>query len=127
MPFPPSPAGYHTFCQSGASLFLTVAVDPQQRVAGLGCCADTGTQAAKEGVALPAALGVAGYTLPDAPPQSDHRHVLDCQGLGRWGGGGYLGMPEGVIDQVYITPNFVFHDSTYYVYTVVVLHDVTVV
>ena len=83
------------FCQSGVSLPLTVAAAPLQRVAGLGCCADTGIPAAKEGVALPAAHRVAGYTLPDAPPQSDPRGVLDCQGLGRWGGGGYLGMPEG--------------------------------
>ena len=58
-------------------------------------CADTGIPAAKEDVALPAVLGVAGCSLFDAPPQSDHRGVLDCQGLGRCGGGGHLGIPEG--------------------------------
>ena len=82
------------FCQPGASLPLTVAVAPQQRGAGLGCCADTDTQAAKEGVVLPAAHEVAGCSLSDVPPQSDPRGVLGC-GLGRWGGGGCPEIPEG--------------------------------
>ena len=59
-------------------------------------CADTGTQVVKEGVALPAAHRVAGCSPFDAPPQSDHRHVLDCQGLDRCKGGGHLGIPVGV-------------------------------
>ena len=59
-------------------------------------CVDTGKPAVKEGVALLAALGVAGCSLSYAPPQSDHRHVLDCQGLDRCKGGGHLGIPDGV-------------------------------
>ena len=93
----------------GASLPLTVAVAPQQTVAGLGCCADTGTQAAKEDVALPAAHEVAGCSLSDAPPQSDHRGVLDYQGLGRCGGGGYLGIPEGYKGSVSIHYKVIVH------------------
>ena len=61
----------------------------------LGCCVDTGKPTAKESVALPAALGVTECSVFDAPPQSDKRGVLDCQGLGRCGEGGYLGIPEG--------------------------------
>ena len=82
--------------QSAALLPLTAAVAPRQRVVVPVHCADTGTQAVKEGVALPAALGVAGYTLPDVPPLSDHRHVLDYQGLDRCKGGGHPGIPVGV-------------------------------
>ena len=78
-----------------ASLSLTVAVAPQQRVVELGCCADTGTPGAKAGVALRAAHEVAGCSPCDVPPQSDPRGVLDCQGLGRYGEGGHLGIPEG--------------------------------
>ena len=78
----------------GASLSLTVAVAPQQRVVGLGCCADTDKPAVKDGVVLPADHGVAGCSPSDAPPQSDLRGVLDCQGLGSYEGGGHLGIPE---------------------------------
>ena len=85
--------------QSGASLSVTVAAAPQQRVVELGCCVDTGKSAAEEGAALPAALGVAECSLSDVPPQSDPRGVLGCQGLGSYGGGGYLGIPEGVNSQ----------------------------
>ena len=81
--------------RSGASLRLTAAVAPQQRVVVLVHCVDTGEPAVQEGVALLVALGVAGYSLSYAPPQSDHRHVLDCQGLDRCKGGGHLGIPEG--------------------------------
>ena len=81
--------------QSGASLSPTVAAAPQQRVAGLECCVDTGKQAAKEGVAHPAAHRVAECSPFDAPPQCDPGHGLDCQGLGRCGEGGYLEIPEG--------------------------------
>ena len=81
--------------RSGASPPLSVAAVPQQRVVELVRCADTGTPAAKEGAAHPAALGVAECSLSDAPPQCDHRHVLDCQGLGRCKGGERLGKPEG--------------------------------
>jgi len=81
-------------CRPGALRSLTVAAAPQQRVAGLGCCVDTGKPAAKEGVVLPVAHGVDGCSLLDAPPQSDHTDVLDCQGLGRCEGGGHLGIPE---------------------------------
>ena len=81
-------------CRPEASLPLTVAAAPQQRAAGLGCCVDTGKPAAKEGVVLPAAHKVDRCSLLDAPPQSDHTDVLDCQGLGRCEGGGHLGIPE---------------------------------
>ena len=81
--------------QSGASLPPTVAVAPQQMVVELGCCVDTGKSAAEEGTALPAVLGVAECSPSDVPPQSDPRGVLDYQCLGRCGGGGYLGIPEG--------------------------------
>ena len=94
LPFPPSPVVYYVFPWSGASLPLTVAAAPQQRVVELGCCADTGTQAAKVGVVLPAVHEVAVCSLSDAPPQSDPRGVLDCQGLHRCEGGGYLGIPD---------------------------------
>ena len=82
------------FSRSGALLPLTVAAAPQQRVVELVHCADTDKPAAKEGGALPAALGVAGCSPSDAPPQCDHRRVLDCQGLGRCKGGGHLGIPN---------------------------------
>ena len=82
------------FSRPGASLPLTVAAVPPQRVVELGCCAGTGKPAAKEGGALPAALGVAGCSPSDAPPQCDRRRVLDCQGLGRCKGGGRLGIPN---------------------------------
>ena len=95
MPFPPSHAACHKLSQSAASLSLTVATAPRQRVAGLDYCVDTGKAAAKEGAALPAAHGVAGCSLFDVPPQSDHRGVLDCQGLGRCEGGGHLEIPDG--------------------------------
>ena len=81
--------------QSAASLPLTAAVAPRQGVVVLVHCADTGKPAVKEGAALLAALGVAGCSLSYAPPQSDHRHVQDCQGLDRCKGGGHLGIPEG--------------------------------
>ena len=81
----------------GALLPLIVAAAPQQRVVVLGCCADTGTPVAKEGVVLPAAHRVAECSLSDAPPQCDPGHGLDCQGLGKCEGGGHLGIPEGVI------------------------------
>ena len=54
------------------------------------------------GVVLPAAHEVVGCSLSDAPPQSDHRGVLDYQGLDRCGGGGYLGIPEGYKSSVSI-------------------------
>ena len=82
--------------QSAASLPLTAAVAPRQGVVVLVHCADTGKPAVKEGAALLAALGVAGCSLSYAPPQSDHRHVLDCQGLDRCKGGGHLGIPVGI-------------------------------
>ena len=72
--------------QSGALLPLTGAAAPQQRVGRLGCCVDTGTLVAKEGVALPAAHRVAECSLFDAPPQSDPGCGLDCQDLSRLGG-----------------------------------------
>ena len=81
--------------QSGASLPLTAAASSWQMVVELVHCADTGKPAVKAGAALPAALGVAGCSLSDAPPQSDHRCVLDCQGLDRCKGGGHLGILEG--------------------------------
>ena len=59
------------------------------------CCGDTGTPAVKKGAVLPAALGAAVCSLPDAPLQSDPQAGLDCQGLGRYGGGGCLEIPEG--------------------------------
>ena len=59
------------------------------------CCGDTGIPAAKEGAVLPAALGAAVCSLPDAPLQSGPQAGLDCQGLGRCGGGGCPGIPEG--------------------------------
>ena len=95
LPFPPSPAAYHMLSRPGASLPPTGAAAPQQWVVGLGCCADTGKPAAKEGAPLPAAHEVAGCSLSDVPPQSDPKGVLDCQGLGRCEGGGYPGIPEG--------------------------------
>ena len=81
----------------GASLPVTGRVAPQQRVARLGCCADTGKPAPKEGVVLPAAHEVDGCSLSAVPPQSDPKGVLDCQDLGRYEEGGYLGIPEGGI------------------------------
>ena len=55
----------------GASLPPTVAKPSQQKVVGLGCCADTETPVGKEGAALPAAYEVAQCSLFDAPPQSE--------------------------------------------------------
>ena len=83
-------------------------------VVGLGCCADTGIPAGKEGAALPAAHEVAGCSLPDAPPQSDHRGVLDCQGLGRCEGGAYLGIPEEgkgfPVSNISLTPHYLWQE-----------------
>ena len=74
---------------------VTVAVAPQQKVAGLDCHLDTGKPVAEEGAALPAALGVAGCTLPDVLLQGDPRGDLDWQDLRSYEGGGYLGIPNG--------------------------------
>ena len=71
----------------------TVAVDPQQRVVELGCCGDTGRPAAQEGAALLALCRVAGCSPSDAPPQTVPQDGQDCQGLGSYEGGGYLGIP----------------------------------
>ena len=64
-------------------------------VGRLGCCVGTGKSAVKEGAALPAVLGVAECSPSDGLIQSDPGHCLDCQGLGRCVGEGYLGIPEG--------------------------------
>ena len=93
--FPPSPSFSQMLPQSGASLPLTVAVAPQQMVGRLGCCVGTGKSVAEEGAVLPAVLGVTECSLPDVPIQSDPGHCLDCQGLGRCEGEGYLEIPEG--------------------------------
>ena len=84
------------FSRPGASLPPTVAAAPQQRVAGLGCYADTGLPAAKEGGARPAAHEVAECSPSDVPPQCDPGRAQDYQGLCRCEGGGHLGIPEGV-------------------------------
>ena len=68
--------------QSVASLSLIVEVAPQQKVVGLGCCADTETPAGKVDAAFPTAHGAAEYSLFDAPPQSEPRGDQDYQGLG---------------------------------------------
>ena len=81
--------------QSGASLSLTVAAVSQQIVGRLGCCVDTGKSAAEEGAALPVVLGVAECNPSDVPIQNDPGRGLDCQGLGRCEGEGYLEIPEG--------------------------------
>ena len=93
--FSPSPSACQILPQSGASLPLTVAAVPQQMVGRLGCCVDIGKSAAEEGAALPAVLGVTECSLSDVLILSDPRHCLDCQGLGRCEGEGYLGIPEG--------------------------------
>ena len=93
--FPPSPSPCQMVPQSGGSLPLTVSAAPQQRVGRLGCCVDTGKSAAEEGAALPAVLEVAECSLPDVPIQNDPGCCLDCQGLGRCEGEGYLEIPEG--------------------------------
>ena len=81
--------------QSGASLPLILAAGSQQMVGRLGCCVDTGKSAAEEGAALPAVLGVAECSLSGVVIQNDPGRCLDCQGLGRCEGEGYLGIPEG--------------------------------
>ena len=81
--------------QSGVSLPLTVSAVPQQMVGKLGCCVDTGKSVAEEGAVLPAVLGVAECSLSDVVIQNDPGRCLDCQGLGRCEGEGYLGIPEG--------------------------------
>ena len=74
---------------------VTVAVAPQQKVGGLDRHLDTGKPVAEEGAALPAALGVAGCSLPDVLLQGDPRGDLDWQDLGSYEGEGYLGIPKG--------------------------------
>ena len=74
--------------QFGPSLPPVVAVVLQQRDVGLGCCGDTGVRAAQEGVAPPAAHGVAGCSPSDAPPQSEPRGDLDSEDLCSCGGEG---------------------------------------
>ena len=68
--------------RSEALLPLIVDVALQQKVVGLGCCADTEAPAGKEGAALRAAHGQAECSLFDAPPQSEPRDDKDYQGLG---------------------------------------------
>ena len=81
--------------QSGALLPLTIAVAPQQMVGRLGCCVDTAYISCKRSAALPAVLGVAECSLSDVLLQTDPGRCLDCQGLGRCEGEGYLETPEG--------------------------------
>ena len=92
--FPLSPSFCQMISQSGASLSLTVSAVSQQMVGRLGCCVDTGKSAAEEGAALPAVLGVAECSLSVVVIQNDPGHCLDCQGLGRCEGEGYLEIPE---------------------------------
>ena len=73
---------------------LTVAAASQQKVVVLVCCGGTGIPAVKAGAVLLAALGAAVCSLPDVPPLSDPQAGLDCQGLDRCEGQGYLGIPE---------------------------------
>ena len=82
-------------CHIFPSESVTVAVAPQQKVAGLDCHLDTGKPVAKEGAALPAGHKVAGCSLSDVLLQGDPRGDLDWQDLGSYEGGGYLGIPKG--------------------------------
>ena len=71
-------------------------------VGRLDCCVDTGKSAAEEDAALPAVLRVAECSLAecslsDILLQNDPGRCLDCQGLGKCEGEGYLQTPEGDI------------------------------
>ena len=79
--------------QSGPSLPPVVATAPQQKVVELGCCGDIDVRAAQEGVALPAAHGVAGCSPSDAPLQTEPRDGLDSEGLHSSGGEECPGTP----------------------------------
>ena len=70
----------------------------------MGCCGDTGVQAAQESAPPPAAHGVAGCNPFDAPPLTDPRVGLDFEGLDSCGGEGSQGTP-GEIDCMYVTCN----------------------
>ena len=70
-------------------------------VGRLGCCVDTALDTAyiscKRSAALSAVTGVAECSLSDVLLQNNPGRCLDCQGLGRCEGEGYLETPEGSI------------------------------
>ena len=57
-------------------------------------------------------------SLSDAPPQSDQRDVLDYQGLDRYEGGGFLGIPDHEGGEGFIVNSTIILDI-FYTYVVV--------
>ena len=68
--------------QSVASLSPIVEEDLQQKIVGLGCCADTETPAGKEDAALPTVHRAAECSLFDALPQSELKGDQEYRDLG---------------------------------------------
>ena len=89
--------------QSAPSLPPTVAAAPLQRAVPLGCLADTGVPAEREGAAPPTACGVAGCSRSGAPTQIYPRGDQDCQDLHRCLGGGCVGTPGGISGHTHIS------------------------
>ena len=88
--------------QTAPSLPPTVAAAPLQRAVPLGCLADTGVPAEREGAVPPTARGVVGCSHSDAPTQIYLRGDQDGQDLHRWVGGGCVGTPGGVSGHTHI-------------------------